>query len=130
MLGLGGLGNESEMFKMVEDDFNKEIKRITKRAVQVRRQELAEEKAREREAQRIAKEESKERLKQKEKGSTSYTAVIIAKLEYEGDKTPTEEELADDLGRTIVKWASQKGFTGIDPKEPVPKLVSVDVDVQ
>ena len=115
---------------MVENDFNKEIKEITGRAVQERRQKLAEEKAREREAQRITKAGPKGRPKQKEKGTTSYTAVIIAELEYGGDNTPTKEQLAKDLGRTIIKWASQKGFTGIDPEEPVPKLVSVDVDVQ
>ena len=113
---------------MGENDFDKETKKITKRAVQVRKQELAEEKAREREVQRIAKTESKARPKQKD--STSYTAVIIAKLEYEGDNTPTKKQLAEDLGHIIMKWVSQKGFYTINPKEPVPKFISVEVDVQ
>jgi hypothetical protein len=113
---------------MGENDFDKEIKKITKRAVQAKKQELLEEKAREREKQRITKTGSKTRSKQKD--STSYTAVIIAKLEYEGDNTPTNKQLAEDLGRIIMKWASQKGFYSINPKESVPKLVSVEVDVQ
>ena len=115
---------------MVEDDFKQEIKEIAKRASRERKQELAREKAREREARRLAKAESKTRLKHKKEENTPYTAVIIAKLEYGGENIPTKEQLAEDLGRTIMKWASQKGFTGIDPKEPMPKLVSVDVDVQ
>ena len=115
---------------MVEKDFNKKIKEIVERAKQARKQELADEKVGEKEekAQRIANAEAKASPKQKE--STLFTVVIITRLEYEGVNTPTREQLAEDLGTTITKWASQKGFTGIDPKEPVPKLVSVDVDVQ
>ena len=113
---------------MGENDFDRETKKISKRAVQAKEQELADGKARERELQRIAKTESKTRPKQKD--STSYTAVVIAKLEYEGDNTPTKKQLAEDLGRIIMKWVNQKGFYAINPKEPVPKLVSVEVDVQ
>lgn len=113
---------------MGENDFDKETKKITKRAIQARKQELAEEKAKEKEIQRITKTKSKAKPKQKD--STSYTAVIIAKLEYDGDNTPTQKQLAEDLGRIIMKWVSQKGFYAINPKEPVPKLISVEVDVQ
>ncbi len=113
---------------MGENDFNKETKKVTKRAVQARKQALAEEKVKEKEMQRIAKTECKAKPKQKD--STSCTAVIIVKLEYEGDNTPTKKQLAEDLGRIIMKWVSQKGFYAINPKEPVPKLISVDVDIQ
>ena len=98
---------------MAENDFQKEIKKATKRAIREREQELAQEKAR-----------------SKQKGSTSYTVVIIAKLEYDGADIPSKEKLAEDLGRTIMKWADQKGFYGISPKEPIPKLISVDVDIK
>jgi hypothetical protein len=98
---------------MAENDFKKEIKKVTKRAIREREQELAQEKAR-----------------SKQKQSTSYTAVIIAKLEYEGADIPSKEKLAEDLGHTIMKWADQKGFYGISPKEPIPKLISVDVDIK
>jgi len=98
---------------MAENDFQKEIKKVTKRAIREREQELEQEKAR-----------------SKQKGSTSYTAIIIAKLEYDGADIPSKEKLAEDLGRTIMKWADQKGFYGISPKEPIPKLISVDVDIK
>ena len=100
---------------MAENDFQKEIKKVTKRAIHERGQELAQEKA---------------RSKQKEKESTSYTAVIIAKLEYDGADIPSKEKLAEDLGRTIMKWADQKAFYGISPKEAIPRLISVDVDIK
>ena len=98
---------------MAENDFQKEIKKVTKRAMREREQELAQEKAR-----------------SKQKESTSYTAVIIAKLEYDGADIPSKEKLAEDLGRTIMKWADQKAFYGISPKEAIPRLISVDVDIK
>jgi hypothetical protein len=98
---------------MAENDFQKEIKKVTKRAIREREQELAQEKAR-----------------SKQKESTSYTAIIIAKLEYDSTDIPSKEKLAEDLGRTIMKWADQKDFYGISPKEPIPKLISVDVDIK
>ena len=98
---------------MAENDFQKEIKKVTKRAIREREQELAQEKA---------------RSKQKER--TSYTAIIIAKLEYDGADIPSKEKLAEDLGRTIMKWVEQKDFYSISPKEPVPKLISIDVDIK
>ena len=113
---------------MGENDFDKETKKISKRAVQARKQELAEEKAREREMHRIAKTESKARPKQKD--STSYNAEAGEEEPDECDNTPTKKQLAEDLGRIIMKWVSQKGFYAINPKEPIPKLFSVEVDVQ
>ncbi len=115
---------------MSENDSQKEIKKITKRALHERKRELVQEKARKREARRTTKTESKVRLKQKEKESTTYTAVIITKLEYDGPDIPSEEQLAEDLGRTIMKWAEQKSFYAISPQEPIPKLISVDVDIR
>ena len=115
---------------MSEDDFQKEIRRVTTRATRERKQELAQEKVRRREARKRAKTESEARSKQKEEESTHYTAVIIADLEYDNSDIPSKEQLAEDLGRTIMKWADQKGFYGISPKEPIPKLISVDVDIK
>jgi predicted AAA+ superfamily ATPase len=115
---------------MSENDFQEQIEKITKRAVNERKEELAQEEAMKREARRTANAESKMSSKQKEKESTPYTAVIIAKLEYEGANIPSKEQLAEDLGRNIMKWADQKGFYSINPEEPVPKLISVDVDIK
>jgi hypothetical protein len=115
---------------MVDKDFNKRIDEIARRAVQARKEELEEKRAREKEVQELARVEAQARPKQTGKQNVSFTATIIARLEYGVDHTPTKEQLAEDLGYTIKKWASQKGFTGIDPKEPVPALISVDVDVQ
>ncbi|MFC2072647.1 hypothetical protein ACFLUU_08140 [Chloroflexota bacterium] len=69
-------------------------------------------------------------FQQEIKKVTNYTAIIIAKLEYDGVDLLSKEQLAEDLGRTIEKWADQKGFYGISPKEPIPKLISVDVDIK
>lgn len=113
---------------MSKNDYKKEIKNITRQSIDERKQELANEKARKKEARRTAKTKPELRLKQKEK-ETSYTAVIIAKLEYEGDDVPSKEQLAEDLGNIIIKWADKKGFYAINPKEPIPKLISVDVDI-
>ncbi len=100
---------------MGENDFDNETKKVTKRAIHERKQELVQEKA---------------RSNQEKKESTSYTAIIIAKLEYDGADMLSKEQLAEDLGRTIMKWADQKVFYGISPKEPIPKLISVDVDIK
>ena len=115
---------------MVEKDFDRKIKEIAERAKQARKQEPADKKVREKEekAQGIANAESKASPKQKE--STLFTAVIITRLEYEGVNTPSREQLAEDLGTTIMKWVNEKGFYAISSKEPVPKLVSIDVDVK
>ena len=115
---------------MPDSDFKKEIKKITKQSIDERKQEITQEKARKNEARRIDKTKSEEGSKQKEKESTSYTAVIIAKLEYEGACAPSKEQLAEDLGNIIIKWADKKGFYAINPKEPIPKLISVDVDIK
>ena len=113
---------------MAENDFQKEIKKVTKRGIHKRKQELAQEKARKREARRTAKIESDARSKQKE--STTYTVVIITKLEYDGADIPSKEQLAEDLGSTIMKWADQKSFYAISSKGSIPKLISVDVDIK
>ena len=115
---------------MAKDDYDKEVKRITKRAVQAKKQELAEKKANEREAHLIARAESKASMEQNGRENKAYTVVVIAKLEYAGENTPTKEQLAEDLGHTIMKWVSQKEFYAVGNKEAVPKLVSVDVDVK
>ncbi len=115
---------------MFEKDFDNRIKEIAERAKQERKQELADEKVREKEekAQQIANAESKASPKQKE--STLFTAVIVTKLEYEGVNTPSREQLAEDLGTTIMKWVNQKSYYAIESKAPVPKLVSIDVDIK
>ena len=115
---------------MSKNDYQKEIKKITKQSIDERKQELSQEKVRKREARRTAKTKSEVRSNQKEKKSTPYTAVIIAKLEYEGAGAPSKEQLAEDLGSIIIKWADKKGFYAINPKEPIPKLISVDVDIK
>jgi len=115
---------------MSENDYKKEIKKITKQSKDERKQELAQEKARKVEARRTTKTKSKVSPKQEEKESTPYTAVIIAKLEYESANAPSKEQLAEDLGSIIIKWADKKGFYAINPKEPIPKLISVDVDIK
>ena len=111
---------------------NKESDRIAKElareASMTRKRELALEKIREREEQKRAKMQAK--YEDKHKGKSIYSVVIIAQLEYKTDDAPDEKKLAEDIGRTIKKWADQKRFTGIDPKEPVPELVSLDVDIQ
>ena len=117
---------------MEDQDVNRVLKNIARQAERARKEQLAEEKAREKEsikyAQEVAKREATEKAKQK--GSESYTAVIIARLEYKGGDAPTTRQLADELRQTINRWVSQKGFSGIDPQEPVPKLVSLDVDIR
>ena len=113
---------------MVNNDADRIVKEIARQAARDRKQELAQEKAREREEQRRAREKAK--YKEKQKRKSIYNVVIIAQLEYNTDDAPDEKKLAEDIGRTIKKWADQKRFTGIDPKEPVPELVSLDVDIQ
>ena len=113
---------------MVNNDADRIVKEIARQAARDRKQELAQEKAREREEQRRAKVKAK--YEEKQKGKSIYNVVIIAQLEYNTDDAPDEKKLAEDIGRTIKKWADQKRFTSIDPKEPVPELVSLDVDIQ
>ncbi len=113
---------------MVNNDADRIVKEIARQAARDRKQELAQEKAREREEQRRAREKAK--CEDKHTGKSIYNVVIIAQLEYNTDDAPDEKKLAEDIGRTIKKWADQKRFTGIDPKEPVPELVSLDVDIQ
>ena len=113
---------------MVNNDADRIVKEIARQAARDRKQELAQEKAREREEQRRAKVKAK--YEEKQKGKSIYNVVIIAQLEYNTDDAPDEKKLAEDIGRTIKKWADQKRFTGIDPREPVPELVSLDVDIQ
>ena len=115
---------------MLEKDFDKRIKGIAERAKRVRKQELADNKVREKEAkaQEMASAESKVSAKQTE--TTLFTAVIISRLEYEGANTPTREQLAEDLGTAVMKWVDQKRFYAIESKEPIPKLVSIDVNIK
>ena len=113
-------------------DVDRVLKDIAKQAERARKQQIAEEKTREKEAIRYTEEVAKREAidKAKQKGGESYTAVIIARLEYKMGDAPSTRQLADELRQTINKWVSQKGFSGIDPQEPVPKLVSMDVDIQ
>lgn len=112
---------------MSEDDFQQEMKKISTRAKYERKQELAQEKEKGKEERRTAKMKSEVRSKEKEKEITPYTALIVAKLEYEGAFVPSKEQLAEDLGAIVVKWFDQKNFYALNPKEPVPKLISIDV---
>ena len=112
----------------MDNEIDKIAKALARDAARARRQELAEDKARGREEQRRAK--GKVRREDKQKGKSIYNVVIIAQLEYKADDAPDEKKLAEDIGRTIQKWAEQKRFTGIDPREPVPELVALDVDIQ
>jgi hypothetical protein len=100
---------------MAENDLQKEIKKVTRKAKQEKKREQVQEK-------------TKEKTSQKE--SMSYTAIIVATLEYEGANAPAKEQLAEELGRTIIKWVDQKGFYGISSRESVPKLISIDVDIK
>lgn len=115
---------------MVENDFDKRIKEIAEKAKRAKRQELADKRAREKEerAQKIASTEHQETSEQVE--STLFTAVIITRLEYEGFNPPSKEQLAEELGTTIMRWANQKSFYAIESKEAAPKLVSIDVDIK
>ncbi|MFC2068838.1 hypothetical protein ACFLTP_07540 [Chloroflexota bacterium] len=115
---------------MGENDFNKQINKITRQAVQGRREELAKKKGKAGEKQPIIEAENIASPKHNEQESTYYTAVLMVKLEYNGGKTPTKEQLAEDLGQTIIKWVGHKEFYAISPGESVPKLASIDVDVQ
>jgi len=130
---------------MSKDDLQDKIKKITVQAKNERKQESAQEKAIKMEVRKTARAESEARKmetrraantepevksKPKETENTSYTAVIIVRLEYEGNKVPEKERLAEDLGNTIIKWTDQKGFYGISPKESVPRLISVNVDIE
>ena len=115
---------------MMVNDFDKKIDEITTRARQEKKRELAEEKikAKENNKQKSINTESKDNAEQQV--SAIYTAVIVAKLEYEGGNIPSRGQLAEELGSTIMKWVNQKSFYAIDSKEPSPKLVSVDVDIK
>ena len=115
---------------MVEKDFDKRVKDIAERAKREKRQELADKRVREKEekTQKIANTDFQASPKYEE--STLFTVAIVTRLEYEGVNTPSREQLAEDLGTTIIKWVNQKSFYAIESKEPVPKLVSIDVDIK
>ena len=115
---------------MSESDFQKELKKITRQATQERKQEIAQERAKKREANRKAKANYKIQTKKVSQESTKYTAEIIAELEYDGVNIPSKEKLAEDLGHTIMRWADQKSFYAINPKESIPNLISVEVDIK
>ncbi len=127
---------------MPENDFDAQIDQIVKRAQKERKQDRAEEKTKKveeigegkekkREEKRKAREEPKATPKEvKKERKASYTAVIIVKVDYQGGNAPAKEQLAEELGRTIINWADQKKFYAISQKEPVPELISVDIDVQ
>ena len=109
---------------MVNNDADRIVKEIAKQAARDRKQEMAQEM----EGQRRTKIPAK--YEDKHKGKSIYNVVIIVQLEYKADDAPNEKKLAEDIGHTIKKWADRKRFTGIDPREPVPELVSLDVDIQ
>ena len=115
---------------MAENDYKKEIDKITKRAVRAKRRELAEEKIREKETEPVTMQAPRLSSIQEERKSTTFTVVIVAKLEYDGDNIPSKEQLAEDIGNTVIKWVNQKDFYAITPKDAVPRLISVDVDVK
>jgi len=115
---------------MSRNEFKKEIKQITSRAKNESKQKLQKDKGREKETPQTSNSGAKVNSKQKAKVPASYTAVIVAKLEYDGAETLNKEKLAEELGLIIMKWADQKGFYNISPKESIPKLISVDVDIQ
>ena len=109
-------------------DFDRISKDLVKQAEREKKQELALEKARKKEAREIARAEAIQEVKQP--GKSLYNVVVIAKLEYKDDEAPDEKKLAEDIARTLIKWADQKKILSVDPQEPVPELVSLDVDVQ
>jgi FtsZ-interacting cell division protein ZipA len=123
---------------MPENDFSSHIDKIVKQAQGERKQEIVEEKAKKKEEkvkktkeEKIVKPDSKSSPKEvKRERKTSYTTVIMLKVEYEGGNVPTREQLAEELGRTIINWAEQKKFYAISQKDPAPELISVDIDVQ
>ena len=109
-------------------DFIRISKNLVRQAKREKKQELALDKAREREERKIARAETEQEVNQP--GKSLYSVVLIAKLEYKEDEAPDEKKLAEDVARTFIKWADQKKILSIDPQEPVPELVSLDVDVQ
>jgi hypothetical protein len=93
--------------------------------------EKAREKAKKIEAEKITKAEPESSPKEgKKMRKSSYTAVIVAKVDYQGDNIPAKEQLAEELGRIIINWADQKKFYAISQKEPSPELISIDIDIQ
>ncbi len=100
-----------------------------------RKAEVKEEKAKERakkiEVDKITKAESKSiHSVEKKARKSSFAAVIIIKVDYQGDNIPAKEQLAEELGRIIINWADQKKFYAISQKESVPELISIDIDVK
>ena len=115
---------------MSENEFNEAIEQITTQAKKESKKKIKKNNVSKKEAPKTAKIKVKRNSKQKEKAVTSYTAVIVAKLEYDGAEALNKEKLAEELGHTIMKWADQKGFYNISSKESIPKLISVDVDIK
>ena len=112
----------------MNDDFDEITTRLAREAKIEKKQELALEKEIEKEQRRQAAIEPQ--FEAQQPGKSIYSVVVVAKFEYNEGQSPDEKKLAEDIGRTIKKWAEQKRFTGIDPKEPVPELVALDVDIQ
>jgi len=112
----------------MDRDMDRIASQLAKQAKRERKQELAQEKAMKKEERRIAEPKAKQEGTQA--GKSLYNVVVIAKFEYKEGEAPDEKKLAEDIARTIIKWADQKKIISIDPKEPVPELVSLDVDVQ
>ena len=112
----------------MNDNLDRITNRIAKQAKIEKKQELAMEKSIAKEERRKADAEAQFEVKQP--GKSIYSVVVVAKLEYKEGQSPDEKKLAEDVARTLIKWIEQKGVISIDPKEPVPELVSLDVDVQ
>ena len=112
----------------MNDDLDKITTRLAREAKIGKKQELALEKEIEREQRRQAAIEPQ--FEATQPGKSIYSVVVVAKFEYNEGQSPDEKKLAEDVARTLIKWAEQKSIISIDPKEPVPELVSLDVDVQ
>jgi hypothetical protein len=116
----------------MDKDMERIAKALAKQAKLDKKQEIKMEKAIKKEEKIRAEIEALPQYGQAEENPVKsvYTAVVVAKLEYKDGEVPDEQKLAEDIARTIIKWADQKSIISIDPKEPVPILTSLDVDIQ
>lgn len=116
----------------MDKDMERIARALAKQAKLDRKQEKAMEKAMKRDEKMKAELEALPQYGQPEEKPVKsvYTAIVVAKLEYKNGESPDEQKLAEDIARTIIKWADQKAIISIDPKEPVPVLTSLDVDIQ
>ena len=112
---------------MARNDFDEKINVIVEGAKLSRKQELRDKKVGENIKETQVIDEGELSTPSSYKESRTYTAVIVARFEYIGGNLPEREQLANDLGTTIIKWADQKSSHAVKNNEPIPELVSTEV---